>query len=169
MLFICILIIKNYIIEKKNFKFTTKRFFAFILNLIFLRRALDHYYWAFPEIDSTPLLRISIFRNYTPWNFIKTFATPWNFPLFFFSPLEFHQNSYNLLEFSIIFSFHILEFLKFKPPWNFDVLVRGGTGFFSRNWKIPLLFTLSFSIAACCVFLSSWILSISSSSSLSSS
>ena len=90
------------------------------------------------EIVRTLLLRISIFRNCTSWNSIRTFTIPWNFPFFLTFPgipstlslppgifhffllsLEFHQNFHYPLEFSIFSYFPWSSINTFTTPWNF--------------------------------------------------
>ena len=39
-----------------------------------------------------PLSRISIFRNFTPWNSMRIFITLWNFQVYFLPPPEIFQN-----------------------------------------------------------------------------
>ena len=74
-----------------------------------------------------PLLMISIFRNSTPWNSIKTFTTPLNFSLFF----SFFRPGIPLklpLPPGIYHCFFLFS------PWN-------SIKTFTTPWNFPLFFT----------------------------
>ena len=87
----------------------------------------------YQKYSLSPLLRISIFRNCTPWNSIKIFTIHLEFFIVFF-PLfswNFLQNSYHPLEFSLSLSLYPMKFSKFKPLG----IQLSSTEFF---WKIEL-------------------------------
>ena len=89
---------------------------------------------------SYPLLRISIFRNCFPLEFHQNIHPPLEFPRIFHCFLLSPPGISSKL--SRYFSYHPLEFSKFKPPWNSVVLNRegGGYGIFLEKPIIKLIF-----------------------------